>query len=645
MRRAVLLVLSVVAGAAGACGSDAIQASNAYDGGDGRPDVGVPPDASADASASADAGADAGADASDAAPGLGATVGPNGVTFQVWAPNATSASVGGDFTTAPLAMTPGPGSVFEATSAAAHAGSKYVFTLDTPDGTLTRIDPYCRELDGSSCLVKDPSTYAWTTPSFTRPARTQAVVYELHVGSFSVPSGAAYGTFASVASALPQLADLGVNVVELMPVQDFGSGAEGWGYDPQLYLAPKASYGSSDDLRALVDAAHGLGIAVWMDTVVNHTDGYSKAPLICFDGNCPDGGDGIYFFPAGMYAMTPWGPRPNYPDPHVLSMILASASTWMNEFHGDGFRWDSVSNIRAVMAMGTVPGGQALLTQVNDQIHAGGGFSVAEDLQGYAAITQPTSSGGFGFDAQWDGFGYTIDAQLALPSDASRDLGQVVGALTSNYDGDAYARLLFTEDHDTVGNGGSRLPNQIDAADPTSYAARKLSIAGAVMLLTAPGVPMLFMGQESLALGTFLDPPDALAPATAQGLQIRAFYKDMIRLRLNLDGGAGGLGDANIEVFQQNDAAKVVAYRRYGASGEDVIVVVNLMNKAYTEYDVGISDAGPWRIRLNTDSTAYSSDFAAGETGSVTAVAGEKDGKPYTLPLELGAYSCMVITR
>jgi 1,4-alpha-glucan branching enzyme len=165
------------------------------------------------------------------------------------------------------------------------------------------------------------------------------------------------------------------------------------------------------------------------------------------------------------------------------------------------------------------------------------------------------------------------------------------------------------------------------------------------MLLTAPGVPMLFMGQESLALGTFLDPPDPLAPPTAQGLQIRAFYKDMIRLRLNLDGASGGLGDANIEVFQQNDAAKVVAYRRYGASGEDVTVVVNLMNQAYTEYDVGISDAGPWRIRLNTDSTAYSSDFAAGETGSVTARLGTKDGKPYTLPLELGAYSCMVITR
>ncbi|MGD0530266.1 MAG: hypothetical protein ABSE49_34345, partial [Polyangiaceae bacterium] len=102
MRRVVLLAVSVVAGAAGACGSDAIQAPDAYDGGNGRPDAGVSsPGADADAGASADASADAGAEGGDAAPGLGATVGPNGVTFQVWAPNATSASVSGDFTAAP----------------------------------------------------------------------------------------------------------------------------------------------------------------------------------------------------------------------------------------------------------------------------------------------------------------------------------------------------------------------------------------------------------------------------------------------------------------------------------------------------------------------------------------------------------------
>jgi 1,4-alpha-glucan branching enzyme len=640
MRRVTGAVLAIFA--AGGCGSSSSEAVTLADAGS------VDATTLIDASRSHDAGATDAAlhvDAAITQPGVGANVGPNGVTFRVWAPNASAASVVGDFTTTPLVMLLGAGGIFEATSSAAHAGSTYTFSLVTPSGTLTRVDPYCRELSGSVCAVKDPTTYAWTTPTFTRPNRNDAVAYELHVGSFSVPNGAPYGTFASVASALPSLTDLGVNVIELMPVQEFGSGPEGWGYDPQLYFAPKPSYGASDDLRALVDAAHAAGIAVWMDTVVNHTDGWNRAPLMCFDGNCPDGGDGIYFFPPGAYATTPWGPRPNYADPNVLAMLLASANTWMSEFRGDGVRWDSVSNIRALDGTGTVPGGQALLTQANDQIHANGGFSVAEDLKGYAAITDPTSSGGFGFDAQWDGFGYTIDAQLAVTPDSSRDLGTIVGALTSTYDGDAYARLLFIEDHDTVGNGGSRLPNQIDPTDPTSFAARKLSIAGAVMLLSSPGVPMLFQGQEALALGTFDDPPAPLAAPTAEGLLIRAFYKDMIRLRRNLDGAAGGLADANVEVFHQNDAAKVIAYRRYGASGEDVTVVVNLMNHAYTEYDIGISDAGPWRIRLNTDSPSYSPDFPSGETGTLTARLAPKDGKPYTLPLALGAYSAMVISR
>ncbi len=575
---------------------------------------------------------------------LGATLGANGITFRVWAPHATTVRVTGDFADAPLTMTPTADGVFQATSTAAHVGNSYAYALDTPNGTIARLDPYCRQLSSTTtCALIDPASYAWNKKIFVRPARADTVVYELHVGSFAVAGGAANGTFASAASALPGLADLGVDAIELMPVQSFGGGSEGWGYNPQLYFAPKSTYGSADDLRALVDAAHQQGIAVWMDTVVNHCDAWSRAPLHCFDGSCAAGSAGIYFFPAGAYATTPWGPRPNYADPQVLAMLLASADVWLDEFHGDGFRWDSVANIRARDGSGATPGGQALLTQANDRIHARGGFSVAEDLKGYAAITESTASGGYGFDAQWDGFGGTITGQLTV-ADGSRDLGQVIAALRGSYDGDPFRRVIYTEDHDTVGSG-ARLPNEIDAGAPSSFAARKLSIEGAVLLLTAPGVPMLFAGQESFALGGFADPPAPLAAPTPQGLQIRAFYRDMIRLRRNLDGGAGGLGDSNIEVFHRNDAAKVLAYRRYGASGQDVVVIVNLMNKAYTEYDIGVADAGPWRIRLNTDSTAYSSDFAAGQTGSVTAHAASRDGKPYTLPLMLGAYSAMVLSH
>jgi 1,4-alpha-glucan branching enzyme len=602
-----------------------------------------------DASDAGDASRSDAPDAVDAAPipapFLGGNVEPGGVVFRVWAPNATAASVDGDFTPSDVSMTSIDGGVFEAHVAGAHAGDGYHFALTTPDGMLTRTDPYCRELSGTTCKVVDPNAYAWSTAAFTRPSRAAAVVYELHLGSFSVAAGATNGTFASTRDALAGLADLGVTVVELMPVQSFGGDATGWGYNPQLYDAPMPDLGTSDDFRALVDRAHSLGIAVWIDTVVNHMDGWSEAPLRCFDGDCPDASAGVYFFPAGPYATTPWGPRPDYATPEVATMLTASVDTWMVELRADGFRWDSVSNIRALDGQGTTPGGQALLVAANERTHALDGLSVAEDLKGYGAITQTPASGGFGFDAQWDGFGYTMTSVLDAANDADRDLGQVVGALQGTSGGDPFARLLFLEDHDTVGNGGARLPALVDSANPTSLFARKRSMLGAVVMMTTPGVPMIFMGEEALATAPFANPAPPLAAPTAEGLLGRALYKDMIRLRRNLDGMAGGLADTQVEIVQQNDAAKVLAYRRYGASGEDVLVVANFANKAYTEYDVGVPDANAWRVRVNSDLPTYGSDFTGTQTGSVTPVVRATDGQAYALPLVLGAYSAMVLTR
>lgn len=635
------MVRAVIGAALAGCGADPV--SRPPFGETSLPDGGTG-DGSRDDAGAASSSNDAGAAKPDS-PYFGANLEPGGVVFRVWAPRASAARVTGDFAATPVAMTALAGGVFEAHAPGAHAGQAYAFSFDTSGGVVTRVDPHCRAIAGSSCTIVDPASFAWKTGTFARPSRASTIVYELHVGSFAVPSGAPYGTFQSARTALPALGDLGVNVIELMPVQSFGAGPEGWGYNPQLYFAPKPTYGTPDDLRALVDDAHALGIAVWIDVVANHMDGWNGAPLRCFDAPCPEGSAGTYFFPAGTYAMTPWGPRPNYDEPEVASMLGSMVDWWVGEFHGDGFRWDSVSNIRALDGNGSVPGGKDLLAHANDHAHALGAASVAEDLKGYAAITQTTSAGGFGFDAQWDGFGYTMTAALAPASDAGRDLGQVAGALTGTYGGDGFARLIFTEDHDTVGNGGARLPSKIDPANPTSLAARKRSMLGAVMLFTAPGVPMIFQGQEALATGTFADPPAPLSSPTPQGRQIRAFYKDLIRLRKNADGGAMGLEEPGIEIFHRNDAAKILAYRRYGASGEDVIVIVNLMNKAYTEYDIGVPSAGPWRIRLDTESTAYSDDFGAGQTGTVTAHAGTKDGKPFTLPLELAAYGAMVITR
>ena len=571
---------------------------------------------------------------------LGANVVTGGVLFRVWAPHASAANVVGDFPEQTIAMTPEAGGVFSATIASAHASTHYRFDIDG----LARLDPYCRQVlaDASACVVVDPSAYAWKSSTLSRAPRNATVVYEAHVGSFTQD-----GTFAAMRASMTSLQQLGVNVLELMPVQSYGGKTNGWGYNPQLYFAPKAGLGSADDLRGLVDDAHASGVGVWIDTVVNHMDGWSQAPLQCFDGNCPSGSHGIYFFPPGAYATTPWGPRPNYVEPRVKEMLLASVTSWLDEFRGDGFRWDSVSNIRALDGNGTTPGGRDLLVAANALAHQSGALSTAEDLKGYAAITQAPDAGGFGFDAQWDGFGYAITSVLQQTSDDARDLGAVQNALTSSYAGDPFARLLFIEDHDTVGNGGARIASKIDPATPTSIYARRRSMIGGVLLLSAPGVPMIFMGEESLATGTFTNPPATLATTipAVYGDKMRAFYTDMIALRRNLGGKSGGLLDTDVTILQRNDANKVIAYERHGASGEDVVVVVNLRNKAYTRYDVGVPSGGTWRIRLDTDWTKYGDDFGGGATADVQTITQAKDNQPYTLPVKLAAYGAVVFSR
>jgi 1,4-alpha-glucan branching enzyme len=230
--------------------------------------------------------------------------------------------------------------------------------------------------------------------------------------------------------------------------------------------------------------------------------------------------------------------------------------------------------------------------------------------------------------------------------DNGRDMGAVQSALQGSYAGDPFARLLFTEDHDTVGNGGSRLPSAIDPANWVSFAARRRSMLAAALLLTAPGVPMLFMGQESLAGGTFANPPAPLAGSIPpEGAKVRAYYKDLIALRRNLGGMSGGLMGKGVDILHRNDTNKVIAYRRYGSSGEDVIVVLNFRNKAYTEYDIGVPGAGTWRIRVDADWKTYGDDFGGGQTGSVQTIAKTKDGQPNTLPVKLGAYAAVVFSR
>jgi 1,4-alpha-glucan branching enzyme len=315
----------------------------------------------------------------------------------------------------------------------------------------------------------------------------------------------------------------------------------------------------------------------------------------------------------------------------------------MAEYRVDGFRQDSVSNIRGIDGQGTVPGGKELLVRMNETAKKTLPSSVliAEDLKGYDQITSS-----FGFDTQWDGF-FHWAVTSAATSDAP-DIGKVRDAILGTLNGDPFDRLLYIESHDTAGNDGQRLPVRIDAANPTSLAARRRAMLAAGVLFTVPGVPMAFMGQEMHESTKFTPnapPLDWTKAETNAG--VRTFYRDMIRLRRNADGGSAALLAKNVSVTHLNDAApnKVIAYRRWSSPGDDLIVVANFGAKSYARYDVGLPAGGAWKARVDGNDVRYGADLGSAAPTPVTVLSQARDGLPFTGAIALGPYSIVVLGR
>jgi len=207
--------------------------------------------------------------------------------------------------------------------------------------------------------------------------------------------------------------------------------------------------------------------------------------------------------------------------------------------------------------------------------------------------------------------------------------------------------VVYTEDHDEVANGKSRIPEMISPGNAGSLAARQRSTLGAAIVMTSPGIPMIFMGQEFLESGHFdgSTPLDWTKTTTYAG--ILALYKDLIALRHNAGGHTRGLLGKNVSVFHVNEAAHVIAYRRWdaGGAGDDVIVVANFGAKAFARYDLGLPRAGAWKARFSSNDAAYSPDFPATPTTDVATPATSRDCFQQMGSLQLGPYQVLILSQ
>ncbi|MGZ3408472.1 MAG: alpha amylase C-terminal domain-containing protein, partial [Polyangia bacterium] len=328
-------------------------------------------------------------------------------------------------------------------------------------------------------------------------------------------------------------------------------------------------------------------------------------------------------------------------DPNVRAFIRDNAVEWLDEYRADGLRWDSTISIRATTwgpSGIAIPDGTSLLREINDAAHAlsPAKLEIAEDLQTWDGVTQTTAAGGLGFDTQWDAaFFHPVDDNI------------IAAAIGHAYNGAPAQRVLYTEDHDEVANGKSRIPEMISPGDAGSLAARQRSTLGAAVVMTSPGIPMIFMGQEFLESGHFdgSTPLDWSKTTTYAG--ILALYGDLIRLRHNSDGHTRGLRGAHVSVFHVNDGAKVLAWRRWdaGGAGDDVIVVANFSAKPFARYDLGLPRGGAWKVRFSSNDAKYSADFPATPTADVATTATARDGFAQMGSLQLGPYQVLILSQ
>jgi maltooligosyltrehalose trehalohydrolase len=439
-------------------------------------------------------------------------IGGGKTRFRFWAPSRDHVDLeieGGET----IAMTPSADGWFEA-QAQCGPGALYRYRLDAD---LAVPDPASRwqpqDVHGPSAVF-DPCAYRWVNTHWHGRRWEETVLYELHVG--------AMGGYNSVKARLPELAALGITAIELMPLNDF-PGRHNWGYDGVLPFAPDSAYGTPDELKALIDAAHGHGLQVFLDVVYNHF-----------------GPDGNYlhsyakpFFKEGSH--TPWGPAIDFDRPEVAQYFIENALYWIHEYRFDGLRFDAVHAIQNRGWLREVAEHVRRSIEYDRHVHL-----VLENEENAASLLTCTAAEACNFTAQWnDDFHNTLHVMLTGETESyysayaeapAAKLARVLaegfayqGEPSPIHDGkprgepsaglSPTAFVSFLQNHDQIGNRamGERLTL---LAEP---AALRAALA---LLLLSPQIPMLYMDEEYGSTRPFLfftDYTGDLADAVREG--------------------------------------------------------------------------------------------------------------------------------
>ncbi|WP_138947357.1 1,4-alpha-glucan branching protein GlgB [Plantibacter sp. M259] len=581
----------------------------------------------------------------------GVTESVAGTAFAVWAPHARAVRVIGDLNswdgTAHAMRNMGATGVWELFIPTIGAGELYRFEILTQHGDwVRRSDPMARftERSPATASVTGVSDYHWTDEAWldrraaSDPHNGPMSVYELHVGSWR--PGLGYRDLAD--QLIEYIAELGYTHVEFMPLAEHPFGGS-WGYQVTGYYAPTSRFGSSDDLKYLIDRLHGAGIGVLMDWVPGHFPKDEWA-LANFDGQP------LYEHPDPRRGEQPdWGTLVfDFGQPQVKNFLVANALYWLEEFHVDGLRVDAVASMLYLDYsrkdgewLPNVHGGRenleaiSLLQEANATAYRRnpGIVMIAEESTSWPGVTAPTSEGGLGFGLKWN-MGWMHDSLQYIEHDPlyrSHHHGEITFSMVYAFS----ESFLLPISHDEVVHGKGSLLAKMPGDHWQQLANMRAYLA---FMWAHPGKQLLFMGQEfgqpsewSEERGLdwwILDQPSHRA---LLGLvsRLNAVYTEHPALWA-LDHDAAGF-----EWLDAGDAQNsVLSFLRWDDDGNVIAALVNFSGAPVGPYRVGLPRAGRWEELLNTDAVEYGGS-GVGNYGSIEASASPWAGRPASAELTL----------
>ncbi len=599
---------------------------------------------------------------------MGANVVAGGATFRTWAPRAQNVFLlTGDALSlsAAAGWTPGPDDrltplgdgTWAGFVAGAGDGLQYLFWIDGEASQGPKRDPYARELTltpdfpASYCILRDPAAYPWHDDGWAPPAFSKLIIYQLHVGTWwavdrsgAVAIASRGGRFLDVATRLGYLRDLGVNAIQLLPIQEFETEFTE-GYNGVDYFSPEQRYQAGSDadlvwylgainamlarfgaeplaleelrpgvnqLKCLIDLAHLHGVAVIFDLVYNHAGGGFDPQSLYFYDRFPNGdqNNSLYFTDQGWAGGLVFA----YRNANVRHFLIDNASAFMKEYRIDGVRYDEVRVISD-----NRPVGVELCQDMTSTLRfiRPSAIQIAEYWDWDRAFPVTPVPGGLGFDAALgDAFRDAVRGlltQAAGGGGAQLQLDPVAAALglPAGY-GAAWRLVQCLENHDLTylgHDGAARVAMLADPADRRSWCARSRSRAATALLFAAPGIPALFMGQEILEDKLWCDDEkdhpghliwwDGLATDKVMSDYLR-FMRDLIAFRRRQP----ALAAEGVRASRVNDFDRVIVVHRWvtdGGPGQDVVAVVSFDEQPKFGYGVGLPRNGEWIELFNTD--------------------------------------------